>query len=188
MGPSEPAYSPQPQPQPFNARPQSIHTLNSGNPQELGTGGYESPIDNRHSYPPAQQAYPDPKVYPQQAPIQRLPIRQRTASFDSPSSAYSAPQDTAYPGGPPQQGYASNAQQSSQHAPQHPPPGVPPQQQAQAPAQGMGANPYPALNSGPPSGGYQAYNPGQGPPPQQAPQAPYANSEKGGDDASDYYR
>lgn len=34
-------------------RPGSIHTLNSGNPQELATGGYESPIDNRRSYPPA---------------------------------------------------------------------------------------------------------------------------------------
>ena len=34
-------------------RPNSIHTLNSGNPQELATGGYESPVDNRRSYPPA---------------------------------------------------------------------------------------------------------------------------------------
>ncbi|KAK0941463.1 ESCRT-0 subunit protein hse1 [Friedmanniomyces endolithicus] len=36
-------------------RPNSIHTINSGNPQELGTGGYESPVDVRQSYPPSLQ-------------------------------------------------------------------------------------------------------------------------------------
>nr|OQO30184.1 hypothetical protein B0A51_03528 [Rachicladosporium sp. CCFEE 5018] len=92
-------------------RPNSIHTLNSGNPQELATGGYESPVDNRHSYPPAQQqqpqyAPPGPPVeghgydpYAQAPPVQQvpgqrsdlqdLPSRQRTHSFESPSSAYS---------------------------------------------------------------------------------------------------
>ncbi|KAK0248530.1 hypothetical protein B0A54_01104 [Friedmanniomyces endolithicus] len=36
-------------------RPNSIHTINSGNPQELATGGYESPVDVRQSYPPSLQ-------------------------------------------------------------------------------------------------------------------------------------
>ncbi|CAK1354838.1 Class E vacuolar protein-sorting machinery protein hse1 [Cercospora beticola] len=85
-------------------RPNSIHTLNSGNPQELATGGYESPIDNRHSYPSAQMgqpvqppaqtynAYPTPQqpyhsgqAPPAQANVSRDDLsRQRTHSFENP--------------------------------------------------------------------------------------------------------
>ena len=117
-------------------RPNSIHTLNSGAPQELATGGYESPIDNRHSYPPAQQfpaqaqpppqqggyeAYPPQHAPPPQGDINSLPSRQRTMSFESPTSAYSQqPEGVQY----------------QPHQPSAPPPGPP---QAQ--------------------GGYQAYQP-----------------------------
>jgi signal transducing adaptor molecule len=69
-------------------RPGSIHTLNSGNPSELATGGYESPIDNRHSVayepyvPPQQQNQQRPDV---NAQLQRL-------SLESPTSVYSSQQ------------------------------------------------------------------------------------------------
>ncbi|KXL41892.1 hypothetical protein M433DRAFT_168186 [Acidomyces richmondensis BFW] len=95
-------------------RPNSIHTLNSGNPQELATSGYESPIDNRHSYagPGLYDSYSAPQAptfsphhlqqqQQQPAPPQNdrdgLPSRQRTQSFESPSSLYS--QQTAGNGG-----------------------------------------------------------------------------------------
>ncbi|KAF2209318.1 hypothetical protein CERZMDRAFT_100520 [Cercospora zeae-maydis SCOH1-5] len=106
-------------------RPNSIHTLNSGNPQELGTGGYESPIDNRHSYPsaqmgqpvhpptPAHNAYPTPQqpYHAAQAPTAQPTLsredlsRQRTHSFETPTPF-------------------AEGQMPQQHH-NHPPPGVP---------------------------------------------------------------
>ncbi|KAG9901417.1 hypothetical protein KCU98_g8826, partial [Aureobasidium melanogenum] len=155
-------------------------TLNSGNPQELSTGAYESPTDGRNNVYGAGASVPAPLNYtsspqPQQptnappAPPQQMPIRQRTSSFESPTSVYSAqpPQDT------------STTSYPSQY---------PPQQHPNQPYTSLsGAQP-----SAPPASGqaYQAYNPqsahqqGQQPPPQQQQYAPAA----GGDDASDYYR
>ncbi|KAF7190172.1 Class E vacuolar protein-sorting machinery protein hse1 [Pseudocercospora fuligena] len=140
-------------------RPNSIHTLNSGNPQELATGGYESPIDNRHSYPSAQAALPM-----QQPPAQGydhyqprndrdgLPSRQRTQSFESPSSLYSTQQDAGHQQAPPQ--------------PSAPPPGIPSS---------------PAVQSAPQQP-YQAYQPYQQQYSQHQQRAP------SGDSGEDFYR
>ena len=145
-------------------RPNSIHTLNSGNPQELATGGYESPIDNRHSYPAASapqqqiqiplqdphqpQHQPYDPSYAQQrereGPPPNFPsfvsqqpstkndrdalpsARQRTQSFESPTSQYSQPTTTADPSLP---AYSAGGQGQGQgQPPPHPlaaPPGVP---------------------------------------------------------------
>jgi signal transducing adaptor molecule len=184
--PSDP-YSAQQAQQAFQGqiRPNSIHTLNSGNPQELATTGYESPIDNRHSYPSAQQmgvGYPvqqqpphmqPPAGYdgyppqqhqplPQQRPPQplsdrdALPSRQRTSSFESPSSVYSG-----QPEGVPPWNQQPPAQPSA------PPPGVP------------GSPPV-----GAPTYQYQAYQPQQ--PPQQ--RLPSGGSSVAGGDPGDFYR
>lgn len=109
-------------------RPNSIHTLNSGNPQELATGGYESPIDNRHSHPSAQMApYMHPPAvlnhesYPLQQAAQSvrddgdsLSIVQQIQSPDTQPGLYS--------GGQLNEQY-SQLQQSPQ--PNRAPPGVP---------------------------------------------------------------
>jgi len=142
-------------------RPNSIHTLNSGQPQELGTGGYESPVDNRHSYPSAQQigafpplqqqhpavhqgydSYAPPQQHaqiPQQVHSDRdgLPSRQRTHSFESPTSVYSGQQPSAGSIPPPVWDQQAPPQQPPQQ-PSAPPPGVPgggQQYQAYQPAQ-----------------------------------------------------
>lgn len=183
-------------------RPNSIHTLNSGNPQELATSGYESPIDNRQSYPPAQMqqppqeqqvynAYPPRQPHQQQAPPsqaqQAPPARQLTdSSIDSPTSMYSTQQpDSQYPQQAPQQ------QQPSGHAPPQqpsaPPPGVP-SEPGLPPAAGGGQAPQAPYKA------YQAYQ--QPPPPsqqqqqqqqQQAPPAPRVGGDAG-DDPGDFYR
>ncbi|KAF2763631.1 hypothetical protein EJ03DRAFT_65509 [Teratosphaeria nubilosa] len=113
-------------------RPNSIHTLNSGQPQELATGGYESPIDNRHSYagPSGYDSYPSQPQASAPAPLQPQPpsdrdglpsaSRQRTHSFESPTSLYS--QKTAEGvGGPPY----SAASGPPPPQPSAPPPGIP---------------------------------------------------------------
>lgn len=166
--------------QSYNNRPQSIHTLNSGNPQELSTSAYESPTDGRNNvygtgapapaplnYPPSQPPQ-QPSNAPPAAP-QQMPIRQRTSSFESPTSVYSAqpPQDTSTTSYPPQ---------------------YPPQQhnnQSYTSLSGVQPSVPPASTPA-----YQAYNPqaaapqqGQQPP-QQHQYAPAASA----DDASDYYR
>ncbi|WPH02390.1 Hypothetical protein R9X50_00525300 [Acrodontium crateriforme] len=107
-------------------RPNSIHTLNSGNPQELATGGYESPVDNRHSYPPAIHGeQPQHDVYDAYVPSQQqqytqplssdrdgLPSnRQRAYSFEGPGAQGHPSQPSGPPGlhvGPPSsnQGFA----------------------------------------------------------------------------------
>ncbi|KAK5113274.1 ESCRT-0 subunit protein hse1 [Meristemomyces frigidus] len=176
--PTQP-YAGQP-PQPFlgQIRPNSIHTINSGNPQELATGGYESPVDNRHSYPPAQQmqhpppqqpGYP-PDTYPpqpqtqayppqhqQQQPIHSdrdaLPSRQRTQSFGSPTSLYSAQQSMESAPFPSQQ-------------PSAPPPGIP------------GDFGGPSGQQPPPQQGYQAYQPFV-PTAGQPPQGPVGGGDPG---------
>lgn len=145
---------------PFSDRPQSIHTLNSGNPQELATGGYESPIDNRQSYPPVQQlptsqpphqqgqynnnVSPQQQNFPPQG--QQMPIHPGPAQ-----SGYEAEQAA---GGYQQQGQGQYAAYSAS---------------TQPPAQGHG---YP---------GQQGYAGG-------APGGQYPPTEVGGEDASDYYR
>ncbi|KAF2173036.1 hypothetical protein M409DRAFT_16986 [Zasmidium cellare ATCC 36951] len=167
-------------------RPNSIHTLNSGNPQELATGGYESPVDNRHSYPSAQFQQQPPAIQnpgydayaqqPQQAPQQPqhapppqprsdrdgLPSRQRTQSFESPSSMYSTQPD--------------GQRIPSQQAPPPPqptaaPPGVP-----TSPGIQQGGQPAP----------YQAYQPYQ--PQQQQYQPPRVPSGGNEADPGDFYR
>ncbi|PSK53380.1 Class E vacuolar protein-sorting machinery protein hse1 [Elsinoe australis] len=169
-------YSPQPT---FSNRPQSIHTLNSGNPQELATTGYESPVDNRHSYPsaqsfpPQQQAQQTPAPYDVK-PYAALPSQQpnfnarpqKQASFES--AAPSAP--GAYPPEGQAQGYAPQHQQQQQYQHQA-------QQQGQ---QGHSYPPPPQPEFAPPQppqqqqGQYRAYSPNvQGsvaPPPQQGQQ------------------
>lgn len=169
-------------------RPNSIHTLNSGNPQELATGGYESPVDNRHSYPSAQfqqqptqqppapnQAYEAYSQQPQSQPVQTqaqqtlpshirndrdgLPSRQRTASFESPTSMYSTQQD-------------------GQHPPQQAP------QQPSAPLPGIPISPGMQPSGQPP---YQAYQPYQQQQQQQHPQARVPSSGNEGD-PGDFYR
>ncbi|KAF2485660.1 hypothetical protein BDY17DRAFT_247038, partial [Neohortaea acidophila] len=114
-------------------RPNSIHTLNSGNPQELATGGYESPVENRHSlqnydvYAPQQQQQQAP--YSQRDDREGLPSRQRTHSFESTSG----PMYASQPGlTQPPQGWEAQQQQQQ----------PPPPQAAMAP-------------------GYQAYQPQQ---------------------------
>ncbi|KAL1306271.1 hypothetical protein AAFC00_004359 [Neodothiora populina] len=167
-------------------RPNSIHTLNSGNPQELGAGTYESPVEPRHQ----SQQYP-----PAQGSSQHLPLRQAAAApssanpYDSPgasSSVYSpqvpmaAGEDPLSPVYQPQSSAYNTQQQQVPQQPSHPPPGPP------------GANiippagTYPAIGGGGAvagAGAYQAYNP-HGP---SAPSAPPA-AAAAGDDASDFYR
>ncbi|KAF4554327.1 putative class E vacuolar protein-sorting machinery protein HSE1 [Elsinoe fawcettii] len=177
-------YSPQPS---FSNRPQSIHTLNSGNPQELATSGYESPIDNRHSYPsaqfPPQQAQPTSQPY-ETKPYAGLPSQQpgfgrpqRQASFESaPQPTPGYPQEN-YP--PAQQGQQQPAYPPQQHGYAPQPQGQPPQNQQQQfpPQQGQQSHPPqpqqapPAPPGQQPPGQYRAYSPNvQGsamPPPQQ---------------------
>ncbi|KAI5370721.1 Putative SH3 domain, VHS domain, SH3-like domain superfamily protein [Septoria linicola] len=150
-------------------RPNSIHTLNSGNPQELATGCYESPVDNRQSYPSAQMAPPaqQPPVqtynaYPPQQqqfmqssqPLQQPNVsrddlsRQRTQSFESPTSLYSAQPDAQF-----------SAQQQPPPQPHAAPPGVPTSpglSQGQAPYQAYQPQQPPGISSGTGGGGNDA--------------------------------
>lgn len=199
--PSQPPQDPYGNPQPgFNGvvRPQSIHTLNSGNPQELATGGYESPIDNRHSYPPAQMGSQQPPLHQQQ--YDTYPPQQNQQQAPLP------PQQQQYDTYPPQQ--------NQQQAP------LPPQQQRtdrdtlpsrqrthsfESPASSMYTpqqdGPYPSLAGGQPH--VQAYQPPQpsgAPPgvpgsPDMAPQyqayqpvGQRAVSQDGSAGPDDYYR
>ncbi|KAK5151983.1 ESCRT-0 subunit protein hse1 [Recurvomyces mirabilis] len=233
LSPTNEPYSAQQQ-MPFQGqiRPESIHTLNSGNPQELATSGYESPVDNRHSYPPAHQMQgvmlpppqqqqvqpyphdpyggqqqapppphqqaPPPPLQLQQQPLHNhndrdnLPSRQRTQSFESPTSLYSQHQHQH----PSQQGdnppYSAGGAVQSGMPPQQPsgpPPGVPSSPQF--------AGPPPVVVQQQQSGGYQAYQPfGAGGPPQlqgqqqQQQQYPVGGGGGGGGvgDPGDFYR
>ena len=174
-GPSAPpvdgTYNPN-MPHNYNNRPQSIHTLNSGNPQELSTSAYESPTDPRNSLygagapavpaplnyatsPQLQSSAPASAATPQQPQQQQMPLRQRQPSFESPTSMYSpqVPQDT------------STTSYPAQYPPQQHP------NQSYSSLGGAGGQP-----SAPPSGpAYQAYN-------------PQGVQQQATDDASDYYR
>ncbi|MCJ1369525.1 ESCRT-0 subunit protein hse1 [Loxospora ochrophaea] len=121
------------------------------NPQELGTSSYASPTDGR----------------PQSHIPQFQPQAQASNNEYSPS-VYSPSESQGQSQFPNQQPFA-----------QAPPPAQPTQQPPQAPSPNL-QTPYPVLNSGPPTGGYQAYQP---PRPQH--QGYTAGS---GADPKDYYR
>lgn len=151
---------------PVGGRPQSYA------PQELATGHYDSPIDNRQSfvapgapqggpsapqgydYPPSSQqsgGYPPQQGSSQQqqpqGPYDQIPSpppQQPTHESQPPSDPYSQP--------PPQQGY-----------------GYPPQQPGHAPPPLPGAAPSPA-----PAQSYLPYRPGG-----QAPSAPPVGGDEG---------
>lgn len=150
----------------MDPRPGSIHTLNSGNLQELGTGGYESPIENRRSYPPpvglaSVQERPGYAQQQQQVPTQQQPQyqqdnnRQRTHSFSSAASGYENPAlDYGGGGG---QGVQAPYTTGETYA-----------QQGQ--------------------GGYQAYPPQAGMAQQQHQQRSVSGSSAGGEDPGGFYR
>ena len=113
-----------------------------------------------------------------------------------PESEYSPSPHSPTDGEPYGQGQQSQAEYASQQAPYpHTPGGAastqehyagynqapPSQAPPQAPSPSMGQNPYPVLNSGPPSGGYQAYH---APPTQQQPG--YVAEAQG--NPNDFYR
>lgn len=157
------------------ARPQSFA------PQELSTGHYDSPIDNRHSfhgapqgappagqeysaYPPQQQqsqppGYPPQSSAPQGPPAQSNPYEHIT----SPPPAQHDPQ-------PPADAYAPAPQQNQY--------GYPPQQQPSQPGYAPPAPPGTTSSPPPPGQGYLPYRPGG-----QAPSAPVGG---GGDEG--FYR
>ncbi|KAF1938155.1 hypothetical protein EJ02DRAFT_458117 [Clathrospora elynae] len=169
--PSDPYALPQGR-VPVGGRPQSYA------PQELATGQFDSPVDNRQSFvapnqtqggPSASQGYEYPPSlqqgsgYPpqqstlqsgqpqgQQTPHEQPPPQQLVHDQQPPSDSYTQP--------PPQQGY-----------------GYPPAQPGYAPPAAPGAVSTPA----PPIQGYLPYRPGG-----QGPSAPPV----GGDDASGFYR
>lgn len=171
--PSDP-YA-QPQGRVPSARPQSFA------PQELATGHYDSPIDNRQTFapsaqpsappaqgyeyssqpPPAQtqHGYPPQNQPPPQAAAAGLPYEQSSSPYPphSPQDSYAPPPQAQ--GGAPGYGYPP---QQPNHAPPVPPPnaGSPPPQQGQ-------------------QQGYLPYRPGAGP----APSAPVGG---GGDEG--FYR
>lgn len=163
-----PASEPYAPPQgrvPVGGRPQSFA------PQELATGHYDSPVDNRQSFIAPNQAqagasapqnyeysasqqtggYPPQQGAPQQGPPQAYeqisspPPQQPAHDQPPPSDAYSQP--------PPQQGY-----------------GYPPQQPGYAPPGPPGTASSPA----PPAQGYLPYRPGG-----QAPSAPPVGGDEG---------
>jgi signal transducing adaptor molecule len=133
-------------------RPQSFA------PQELSTGHYDSPIDNRQSFVGAPQGYDYPPSQPPQQQQQQQ--QQQPPGYPPQSSA------------PPQQPQQHEPQQQQQPPsdPYAPPPqqtqyGYPPQQQQQQPSQPGYAPPAPppgATSSPAPQqgGGYMAYRPG----------------------------
>ncbi|MCJ1452306.1 ESCRT-0 subunit protein hse1 [Mycoblastus sanguinarius] len=164
-----PAPAPTPSSDQYNHRPQSTYD----NPQELSTSSYASPTDGRpQSYPPhLQQSQPQNEYSPSlYSPTDGEPPQQHQAS----QSQYGA-QQAPYPQGaaPPSQHH------QPQYAPyqQDPPPSQPP---PQAPSPNLGQNPYPVLNSGPPSGGYQAYQP--------QPQHQPGHVAEAGGNPNDFYR
>lgn len=175
------SYSSQHNPQ-FSNRPQSIHTLNSGNPQELATGGYESPIDNRQSYPPAQQFPPSQAQQQQQQQEQQQPHHPQQQQQQSYPPVDANNYNSGQPQGFPPQPYPLRPRGSSLESATS--------QHQQGQGQYAAYNPQPQQHAypgqpsygGPPQGGqlHQQHSGGAG--------GPYAPSEVGGDDASEYYR
>lgn len=157
-------------------RPNSIHTLNSGNPQELATGGYESPVDNRHSYPSGQIV---PPVQPPSAPndaftshhpqthqAQFTPLRNGHENLPKQHAQNFEPTPSLYP-----------SQQDMQHAQHGSHPQVPSAPGADVPTS-------PTM----PAGGqpYQAYQPAQAQQQQYSQHPAPANGGEG--DPGDFYR
>ncbi|MCJ1364443.1 ESCRT-0 subunit protein hse1 [Acarospora aff. strigata] len=152
---------------PAQHRPQSTYD----NPQELGTSAYDSPVDNPHPHTHTH------------GPSQSYPPQLQSQSQSQP------PQHSTYP---PPDAPGSGPYQAQQQ--QYPLAGqdLPPSYQApQAPSPNL-QNPYPVLNSGPPSGGggpppggYQAY---QAPRPPQTYTAGAGVGAGAGGNPNDFYR
>ncbi|KAF2755721.1 hypothetical protein EJ05DRAFT_503175 [Pseudovirgaria hyperparasitica] len=135
---------------PGGQRPHSMAFPPGGVPQELSTGQFDSPVENRPggAYPPPSHAPPGPPQAPYEnygqppPPQQQQPHRQ--ASYDSPTSMYSQ---------------ATFVQPSAPSQPNHPPPAIP--GSPNLPPAGTGA--------------YQAYQP----PPQTAQGGHWAGGDEG---------
>ena len=84
-------------------RPQSIHTLNSGNPQELASAAYDSPLDPRHDLLPPLSAMP-PAAPPDFFPAPAQPV-QPVQPTQPPAFGLGAPAAPAGPASPPQGPY-----------------------------------------------------------------------------------
>ncbi|KAH8704961.1 hypothetical protein BGW36DRAFT_366541 [Talaromyces proteolyticus] len=136
--------------QPVHHRPQSTYE----HPQELGTSVYDSPLEQRYSYAPAG-------VPPQQAPQGQVqPFQQQPQPGNEPSPSVYSPDDQR-PGA-----HQFPPSQPQQHAPQPPYPTAaathqppPTQQPPVIPSTSPQSTPYPTLNAGQPSPGYNAYQP-----------------------------
>jgi signal transducing adaptor molecule len=132
---------------PRTAAPGGAVGTHPGGPQELATGAFDSPIDNRHSYmgAPAQQGTPGPGGY-DYAPRPFSPETGKPLNAQ-PSDPYSqVPTDNYQSGGASQ--HAIHTLPSQQRIPQQPsapPPSAP---------TNAGSPVYQAY-----SGGYQAYQP-----------------------------
>lgn len=142
---------PPPSSDPYHHRPQSTYD----NPQELSTSSYASPTEGHPQTFPSQNHHNDysPSGY---------------SATDNPSHQYHGGQQPFSQVPPVQQ----QQQQQYQAQPSHQPP--------QAPSPNLQQNSYPAPSSGPPSGGYQAY---QAPRPQQQGYVAAAGSNP-----NDFYR
>lgn len=134
---------------PRTAAPGGAAGAHPGGPQELATGAFDSPIDNRNSYigAPLQQATPQPGGY-DYAPRPFSPETSKPLSAQ-PSDPYSQQQQHA-------DGYQVGAPQHAIH--------TLPSQQQRLPQQPSAPPPSVPTNAGSPvyqaySGGYQAYQP-----------------------------
>ncbi|MCJ1230696.1 ESCRT-0 subunit protein hse1 [Toensbergia leucococca] len=152
--------SSKPQQDPYSHRPQSTYD----NPQELSTSTYASPTDPR----PQSQSFPPPSINPQsQPPISRLQSYPPSEN-NNPNGPHTQ-QQPHYHGS--QQPFGQAGQQQQQQQQQQQPP--------QAPSPNL-QTPYPVLNTGPPPGGYVAY---QAPRPQQQ-----GYTAEAGGNPNDFYR
>jgi signal transducing adaptor molecule len=175
-------------------RPNSIHTLNSGNPSELATPGLESlsMADNRNSYPSAQPGQPPQQQQPQQQMANQAPVYDHSA-VPAPLSVPAQPQHAPpqiplsdRDGLPSRQHVASGEITSSNGYTQGQPPGMPTDASQVPPSHIAGSSVPGQATSAPSAAGpvYQAYNPGQGyAPPSQPQQGPPPSNDPG-----DYYR
>ncbi|KAI9712819.1 MAG: ESCRT-0 subunit protein hse1 [Bogoriella megaspora] len=187
-------YAPQQQQSHINRRPVSTYT----GPQELATTSFDSPQDNRNSYPPAQQStssQPQPPYDPyssgpppqQQQQSSYPPSSQpppagqasqagisRTSTYDSPSVYSPTPTDDrpSFPPMPQHQAPPVPVGQGQGQVPQTQPPypGAPPTAQPGLPSQ----PPHGAPGSPPPQNVYPNLNAG---PPAGFPSVPPAGAQ-----------
>ena len=147
---------------PYHHRPQSTYD----NPQELSTSTYASPTEG----------------HPQSFPHQVQPQSQNPNNNDYSPSVYSATdnQNHQFHGGQQPFNQAPPIQQQQQQQQQAAPP--PNHQPPQVSSPNLQQNAYPIPGSGPPPGGYQAY---QAPRPQQQ---GYAAAAGAGVNPNDFYR